>query len=474
MSQVSFPEPLWVAAEQQAPARQPLPTWGFLEWFVIGQTALPALVYLQIFHPLRFYLRTGAFLVSLAALLWVQFHKKVEGSRHPSGPWLICAIAYLALMIFHPTTNTLLAGVGQTMLYLSVLAPVFWAPSVVRGPAHLQRIMWLLLILNGINAGVGVLQVYDPMTWMPKEMTTAENVGVVQIAAKIQYLSYKGPEGENIVRPTGLFDSPGAVAGPGMFAGLIGLVFCVTSKGMGKRIVALLFAFLGVAVIYLTQVRTSLIVLLGMVLVYTWMLLLHRQISKALSLVGLTAALATAAFALALLMGGGSIRDRFATLVADNPSTIYYKNRGQQLEHGFTDYLVDHPFGAGLGRWGMMRTYFGNPYNLDSPPLWAEIQFPAWILDGGFVLLILYSAGLIASIREGAQQAIRGKSENLRSVAAFVFAVNAGTIALMLSFPPFSTQIGLQYWLLSGALHGAAQSSAEEKGPELPPGFANA
>ena len=45
--------------------------------------------------------------------------------------------------------------------------------------------------------------------------------------------------------------------------------------------------------------------------------------------------------------------------------------------------------GAGLGRWGMMRYYFGNPWSRHSAALWAELQFPAWILDGGIILTVL-------------------------------------------------------------------------------------
>jgi hypothetical protein len=39
--------------------------------------------------------------------------------------------------------------------------------------------------------------------------------------------------------------------------------------------------------------------------------------------------------------------------------------------------------------------------------------------------------------------------------AATVAAVNIGTLALVFSFVPFVTQVGLQFWFLEGALHGA-------------------
>jgi hypothetical protein len=378
------------------------------------------------------------------------------------------------LMIFHPNTNTYLAGFAQMMLYLAVMAPLFWAPGMIKSPQHVQRILWLLLLLNGINSAVGVLQVYDPLTWMPKELTAQDFSGVVQIrtvstfGAKV--LSYKGKEGEDVIRPPGLFDSPGAVAGPGMFAGLIGLAFFVSVSGAVKKAAALVLALMGVSVIYLTQVRTSLVVLLGMLLVYLWALIVIKKVGQAVSLVGFATALILTAFGLALFLGGGSIRDRFATLWARNPADVYYASRGEQLQMGVTTFLVEYPFGAGLARWGMMRHYFGNPGNLNSPPIWAEVQFPAWILDGGFVLMLLYSFALIASLRQAVLMVTRSPSDQVRSVAALVLAVNAGTAALTLSFTPFTTQLGLQYWLLCGALQGVveveSQTAAEpENGP---------
>jgi hypothetical protein len=463
MKPVVFPEPLWAVAEAPAPApaKQPLPAWGFIEWFVIGQTALPALLFFAAFQPLRLPIRIGAFGASLVALALAWWLGRAR--RHPSSTWLLFALAYLVLMIFHPATNTRLAGLAQGLLYLSVLAPAFWAPAMVRSAAHLRRLLWLLLILNGINSAVGVLQVYDPGTWMPRELTSLEGSGVVAIrldrGSQAKVLSYKGNNGETVVRPPGLFDSPGAVAGPGMYAGLIGLTFFVTVPGVWKKGVALFFSLMGVSVIYLTQVRTSLIVLGGMLLVYIWALLVRKRVTQATALLGVAAALMVGAFSLAITLGGGTIRDRVATLWSKNPADLYYANRGNQLENGFTTLLIEHPFGAGLARWGMMRHYFGDPGNLNSPPIWAEVQFPAWILDGGFVLALLYSTALITSLWQAVVLILRAPSEQVSTAAALVLAVNAGTVALTFGFTPFTTQHGLQYWLLSGALLGVAQGS---------------
>src|SRR5205085_3764021 len=107
-----------------------------------------------------------------------------------------------------------------------------------------------------INSIVGVLQVYDPGRWMPAELSrviTDSSVGLGPI-------SYVGPDGHLIVRPPGLFDTPGAVAGPGMFAALLGAVFGLSALPAWQRAGAFLMAGAGVAAIYLSQVRVSLVV----------------------------------------------------------------------------------------------------------------------------------------------------------------------------------------------------------------------
>jgi hypothetical protein len=42
----------------------------------------------------------------------------------------------------------------------------------------------------------------------------------------------------------------------------------------------------------------------------------------------------------------------------------------------------------------------------------------------------------------------------VRACASVVLAANLGTAALIFTFTPFVTQIGLQFWFLAGALHG--------------------
>jgi hypothetical protein len=110
----------------------------------------------------------------------------------------------------------------------------------------------------------------------------------------------------------------------------------------------------------------------------------------------------------------------------------------------------------------MMRLYFGDESNASSEPLWAEIQFPAWALDGGIVLLVLYMLVLLQDTWMETRNCIALRTTAVASDMAVIVASNAGVLALIFSFTPFTTQIGLQYWFLAGVLHGVAQLPKKE------------
>jgi len=46
------------------------PAWGFPEWFIVSQIALPSLLFLPGAQAFRVPIRIAPFAISLAALLW--------------------------------------------------------------------------------------------------------------------------------------------------------------------------------------------------------------------------------------------------------------------------------------------------------------------------------------------------------------------------------------------------------------------
>ncbi len=436
--------------------------WGFLEFFVISQTAFPAILFLPGTQALRLPVRVSAYAIGLLALVWWGRQLK-KVAAHPSQVWLLVVLAWLVIMIFHPTTNTTLAGVAQVMLYLAVLSPVLWSPGLVRNVKQLERLLALLLICNGINSLVGVLQVYDPKTWMPAEFSIIQRTSKFGLGS----VSYLNDAGHLIVRPPGLFDNPGAVCGPGMIAVLLGLVFTLNAKKPWQRVGALTLAGLGLAAIYLSQVRSALLIAGGMTLIYLFILGLaqknRKQAGQALALAFFVGFIA---FPLAVRFGGRAAQTRFSTLTVTNPIAMYYEaKRGGMVEEAFTTLLPQYPVGAGLGRWGMMRLYFGDEYNTDAPRIWSEIQLPSWILDGGVPLLLLYLIALGVTTAREWRVVRQTEDAQLAAWAPAIFAANCGTLAFIFSFTPFTAPIGMQYWFLVGALHGASEAQRRRRAP---------
>jgi len=427
-------------------------SWGIAELFIVSQTALPAVLFLPGTQPFRFYIRVASFAISLALLAWWAVGNSKTTRLHPSHNWLVVSIVYLAAMVFHPFTSSIVGGVAQLVLYVSVMAPLFWAPAIVRGPDHLARLMTLFLVCNGINALVGVLQVYDPDRWMPQEMSRL----VTESAYGLGAVTYRGPNGL-IVRPPGLFDNPGAVAGPAMYAALLGLVFATSAMSLFKRAVALGASFAGIAAIYLSQVRVSLVVLAVMLATYVVVLSLHSRMRRALTFGAIAGGLIVATFTFAVSLGGESIIERTFTLFAQDPVSLYTASRGGQLVYTFDDLVTTYPLGAGLGRWGMIAGYFGTG---GERPLWAEIQIAGWAIDGGIPLLLLGIAAPVIALAAQWKVAMGDPNSKVRACAAVILAANFGTAALIFSFTPFVTQIGLQFWFLAGAIHAIATPPA--------------
>ena len=430
--------------------REPALPQGFLEWFVVSQTVIPAMLYLPGSQAYRLPLRVGAYVVAFIGFaIWWFDRSAPNDDRHPSQRWLALVLLYLTLMIFHPLTSSLLAGVAQTLLYAAIFLPVFWAPAFVTEPRQLVRLLAILLVCNGINSMVGVLQVYDPERFMPSQLSLALSRTALAAA------TYIGPDGRPILRPPGLFDTPGAVCGPGTVAALLGLVFALEKFAWWKRAIALMFSLAGISAIYLSHVRANFVVTLGMMAVYAAALLFQNQKARLTAFASLGAGVVVVGLTASTVIGGESIRQRFSTLLAEDPRSLYYASRGQQLETGFAELASQYPFGAGLARWGMMRGYFGDRSNLESTEIWAEVQPSGWLLDGGLVLLGLYSLALAFAGWYEWRLAMSLAAQEDRFWAATVAAVNIGTLALVFSFVPFVTQVGLQYWFLEGALHGA-------------------
>jgi hypothetical protein len=431
-----------------APAHVP---WGFAEVFIISQTALPALLYLPGSQAFRLPIRFSAFAISLGAFAWYQIESTTQSPRSAMQPWVAAIMALLGVMLFHPETSSLVGGLAHLAVYFAVLAPLFWAPEFVKTPEQIARILWILLLCSGANAVVGVLQVYDPGRWLPAEFSRIVTSSETGLGA----VTFIGAQGQRVVRPPGLFDTPGAVAGPAMFAALLGLVFAVSAIPVWKRALSLAIAGAGLAAIYLSQVRVSLVSTVVMMVTYFLVSMRQGRAARASQFGILAGGVVVLSLSAAVALGGAAITDRVNSLFASDPFSVYQGARGSQLTFTFFELLFQYPLGAGLGRWGMAAGYFGS-LNPNSPSIWAEIQFTGWMIDGGVLMVFVYLGALVTATISQWRVAQAMQYPRLAVCAAVILAAGLGPFIMIISFTPFVAQVGIQYWFLAGVLHGVA------------------
>ena len=434
------------------PTVEPLPPWGVLEWFTVAQTFMPALLFIPGITVVRTATRIAAYLLGFAA--WgavVAGPKKgTTSGSFPAKPWLLAAIAWLILSLANPNSYSPLTAFGHVMLYVSIMSPAFWAGEAVGSPRQLRRVMTVLFLCNATSASVGLAQVFYPSRFNPPVIPIMVHEGAEQ-------LYYESADGRKILRPCGLTDTPGAAAPAGAAAALFGLCIALRPLPLWRRGASVGLAFIGVTVIYYTQVRSAL-VMLGICLSSITVLLMYRgEYRSAAKLVGGGVILFAGALLMVARTIGGRVFERFGTLLDNSPVDVYTFNRGRYIYQMFES-LGKYPLGYGLGWWGMVHQAFRNPLRLS--PIWVEIMPQALAIDGGAPLAILYTGAVAVAMVDSVRIAMRTKDRELGFWASLVVAQNLGSVALCFSYPTFLSPTGLQFWMLAAALHAAeAQSS---------------
>ena len=423
--------------------------WGWLEWVVIGQTMIPALLFVPGLSPIRTASRIASYGITLiaGAMIYWSGRGRPGAESYPPRPWLIFVVAWLALSIFHPNSESLLSATAQTMLYVAVLAPAFWAPAALISSAQIGRLMAILFLCNSLSSVVGIGQVFRPETFNPPVIPAMSNM------FKGEDLIYEGAGGRRIMRPCGLTDTPGGVSPAGAMAAIVGMCWALRPIAFWKRLGSVGLAFAGVAVLYYTQVRSAM-VMVGVCLIALTILLLIQRNYRAAGLLGLgSTVLVLGALAWVAATAGDAIVQRFATLLGSDPGKLYQSSRGGYVEHALGEVLWDYPLGYGLGWWGMVNSNFGNV--MRPSPVWVEVMVPAWVYDGGFPLLLAYVGAVVVAMANSLRIALTSRDKDLAFWAAVVVATNLSILASCMSFITFVAPIGIQFWLMSAALHAA-------------------
>jgi hypothetical protein len=437
--------------------------WIVLSYFIIAFSCQLVLL-IPVFGHFRVELRIIPFALSMLLAIGALKERSAWLRLHKSVPYAVIVMCIMVFGLLNQETQSLVAGIAQVVLAAAILSPLLWVGRLRIGVGGFTVIVICLWAFNATSAGFGVLQILFPGRFQPATSTVTQDMEDQGISYNIELA-----DGTTTVRPYGLTDQPGGAATAGLTAFVFGLGLLVATKKLFIRALYLAGMGMGLFIMYLSQVRVSLVMSGVAIVAFVVLMALRGEFGR---LTGALAALAvviifstSAAFAI----GGSQTRDRFFTLVDENPGDVYYANRGHFLDYTFNYVLPEYPVGAGLGRYGMMSHYFDKSSN--SGALWAEIQWTAWAYDGGWLMVIAYPLAILVALWVSFTIGRKSIYGPVGLWAAIVTSYNISVIAVTFSYPFFLSQSGLEFWLLNAALFSAAQFYLRGSKSEVPEGF---
>jgi hypothetical protein len=426
-------------------------SWGFAELFIAMQLLWGLILFVPGAQSYRTIVRAMPYLVSGAALVY--YFRQGTGERLPDGAkWLVASFVLLLLNLLHETAHWF-AGGAQIVFQICITAPAFWMARAVRSEAQIRRVVWIFFAASALGSIVGVLQVYFPERFMPPEFSVLARSLNPDI---INTLTYVGADGREIIRPPGLTDLPGGAAVAGMMTMVLGLALSLgrdvrwyARAGCGAA------AVVGMTALYLTHVRSLTLVAAASVGLFALLRIRQGRTTEGAMTLAVGLALVAGSYVWALAVGGEAVSDRFGGLANDGVLRLFQDNRGTFIRYTLSELLYEFPLGAGLGRWGMMQVYFGDPTLWQAPPIHVEVQLTGWLLDGGVPLWMLYGGALATTLLFSYRAAVQAHIRSLQDTATIMLCLQITIICLCLTGPVFNTQLGIVFWAASGALFGS-------------------
>jgi hypothetical protein len=413
---------------------------GFIGTELLCQLIL-ALFPVGDFRPV---IRFISYAVSLALLALLPG----KGKLHPAARWAMAILAIVGLSMLHPTTNSVVAGAAQVSMYVAILAPLFWVARLPVDSAQLRRVLLILWAFHIASCIVAIIQVMYPGL-LPQNLTSLYG------SSYLETNQYRNASGDLVFRPLGLSDVPGAASVSGFYAALIGLGVLAREHTWWFRIAALFGLGAGFTTLYLTEVRSMLVMLVICIIAMLAVLLWAGEIARAATLSFALVIVVMLSYTAAITVGGEAVSQRLRSLFEVDPDQVYYENRGRFISDTVETLLPEYPLGAGLGRWGMMNEYFGDNSDPRRSTIWVEIQWSGWLLDGGVPLILTYLGGIGSALWVAWRIATGSSQPALRGWAAVVLAYNIGALAMTFNYPFFQSQSAMELWMLNAALFSA-------------------
>jgi len=426
--------------------------WGWAEVFIAIQLLWGIVLFLPGAQGYRVYIRALPYVISGVSLVYY-FRRETGEPLAQCAKWLLASFGLLLVNLLQPTTH-MVAGAGQIIFQISIAAPAFWMARAIRSERRLTFFLWVLFAASFVASAAGILQVYFPERFLPPEFSVLAQTLNPNVVSS---LTYVGADGRHIVRPPGLSDMPGGAAIAAMMTMVLGLTFAMRrEQSWLARAVCVAGGAVGMTTLFLTQVRSLSLLAAGAIAVCAMLQFRQGRRVQGVVSVAVGLALVGGAYLWAVSVGGNAVADRFLGLLNDGVFRTFEESRGLTIRYTMTEMLAEFPFGAGLGRWGMMQTLFGDPTMWQAPPIHVETQPTGWLLDGGVALLFLYVGALVVALRYTYRLAMDSRFDRLQDLATVLLCVQLTVVGLCLSGPAFNNQLGIQFWAVTGALAGAA------------------
>lgn len=416
--------------------------------FILLQFLLNLLIILPTLDEYRFFLRAAVYLTNIFFMLFIVF-RPVQSSPHPARKFTSLIFISLALSIFSSGNPISSSTISQVVIYLSVIASLFWVPYVKLDINVMEKLFLLLFIFHFISASLGVLQVYFPDNFsLPLASIAAEGL-------KYREMMIKLADGKFIYRPMGLTNSPGGAGFSGFFIIASSLILAMTAKKnfLFKQLIAISSIYIGLLVLFMCQARVMLLAAGLIILVFGILLIRIRHYGKVTRIILYSFIAIFSSLILAISTGGEQFTKRIGTLISASPIKLYSLSRGSFLEYTFKNLIRQYPLGVGAGRWGMITRYFDVKSDF-----WAEIEWTSWVLDGGILLVFSYALMILLTLTVALKAMKKQPTEHnaqLRIWATFLFAYNLTIFALTFVSHPFNSQLGLEFWLINAVFYGA-------------------
>lgn len=308
-----------------------------------------------------------------------------SGRVPPLTGWILAWTAVVLVQLLNPANGTWLHSFSSLRQDLEFVPLFFIGFAVITSVKRLRAFLALLLAVAAVNGAVGIFQ-----SGMSPEQLAGWGPGYAALieGADGAPRTSVGADGEKRVRPPGLGSDMGfagilaAIALPGGVALLL-----TRRRGSHATWLHVPFMVLAVVGVLTAQSRSTLITALVAGLAFLGLVVASRQASRVVLSLVATGALVFVAVTIVT----GNDKDalfRYQSIAPDRIVQTTIDARAGTIS-AIPDYLVEFPFGAGIGSVGPAAGTIGGSTQYQ---LSAESQFTYLIAEVGILGLVVFLA----------------------------------------------------------------------------------